>query len=76
MPTQFAWGATKDFWQQEQGILAYLILHGATGNPHYLRLARESSAFWNLFFLDLERPGLFLPHHGERPADPVEASTA
>ena len=41
MPTQFAWGATKDFWQQEQGILAYLILYGATENPHYLRLARE-----------------------------------
>jgi mannose/cellobiose epimerase-like protein (N-acyl-D-glucosamine 2-epimerase family) len=59
MPTQFAWGATKDFWQQEQGILAYLILYGATGNPHYLRLARESSAFWNLFFLDLERQGYF-----------------
>src|SRR5512132_4376960 len=48
VPTQFAWGATKDFWQQEQGILAYLILYGATENPHYLRLARESSAFWNL----------------------------
>ena len=59
MPTQFAWGATKDFWQQEQGILAYLILYGATGNPHYLQLARESSAFWNLFFLDLERQGYF-----------------
>lgn len=59
MPTQFAWGATKDFWQQEQGILAYLILYGATSNPHYLRLARESSAFWNLFFLDRERQGYF-----------------
>jgi mannose/cellobiose epimerase-like protein (N-acyl-D-glucosamine 2-epimerase family) len=59
MPTQFAWGATKDFWQQEQGILAYLILYGATENPHYLRLARESSAFWNLFFLDRERQGYF-----------------
>ncbi len=32
MPTQFAWGATKDFWQQEQGILAYLILYGATND--------------------------------------------
>ena len=59
MPTQFAWGATKDFWQQEQGILAYLILYGATGNPHYLRLARECRAFWNLFFLDRERQGYF-----------------
>jgi mannose/cellobiose epimerase-like protein (N-acyl-D-glucosamine 2-epimerase family) len=60
MPTQFAWGATKDFWQQEQGILAYLILHGATANDRkYLQLARESSAFWNLFFLDRERQGYF-----------------
>lgn len=59
MPTQFAWGATKDFWQQEQGILAYLILYGATSNSHYLRCARESSAFWNLFFLDRERQGYY-----------------
>ena len=59
MPTQFAWGATKDFWQQEQGILAYLILYGATGNLHYLQLARECSAFWNLFFLDIEHQGYF-----------------
>jgi mannose/cellobiose epimerase-like protein (N-acyl-D-glucosamine 2-epimerase family) len=60
LPTQFAWGATKDFWQQEQGILAYLILHGATENDtKYLRLARESSAFWNVYFLDRERQGYF-----------------
>ena len=59
MPTQFAWGPTKDFWQQEQGILAYLILYGATADPHYLELARESSAFWNQFFLDRERQGYF-----------------
>ena len=59
MPTQFAWGTTKDFWQQEQGILAYLILYGATGEPALPALARESSAFWNLFFLDRERQGYF-----------------
>jgi mannose/cellobiose epimerase-like protein (N-acyl-D-glucosamine 2-epimerase family) len=60
MPTQFAWGSTKDFWQQEQGILAYLILHGAdSADSSYLQLARESSAFWNLFFLDRERQGYF-----------------
>jgi hypothetical protein len=59
MPNQFAWGATKDFWQQEQGILAYLILYGATSNPHYLQLARESSAFWNIYFLDRERQGYY-----------------
>jgi hypothetical protein len=60
MPIQFAWGSTKDFWQQEQGILAYLILHGATiGDANYLQLARESAAFWNLFFLDRERQGYY-----------------
>ncbi len=58
--TRFAWGCTKDFWQQEQGILAYLILHGAEpGDREFLRLARESSAFWNLFFLDRDRQGVF-----------------
>jgi mannose/cellobiose epimerase-like protein (N-acyl-D-glucosamine 2-epimerase family) len=42
----------KAWWQQEQGILAYLILHGVLGDPEYLRLARESAAFYNAFFLD------------------------
>lgn len=60
LSTQFAWGASKDFWQQEQGILAYLILHGATKNDRkYLELAHESIAFWNLFFLDRERQGIY-----------------
>ena len=59
MPLQFAWSNTKDFWQQEQGILAYLILHGHTGKPEYLDLARELEAFWNLFFLDRDRRGVF-----------------
>jgi mannose/cellobiose epimerase-like protein (N-acyl-D-glucosamine 2-epimerase family) len=60
MPTQFVWQSTKDFWQQEQGILAYLILHGAApGDQKYLALARECSAFWNLFFLDRDRQGIF-----------------
>jgi mannose/cellobiose epimerase-like protein (N-acyl-D-glucosamine 2-epimerase family) len=59
MPVQFAWEPTKDFWQQEQGILAYLILHGAVAGTDYLQLARSCSAFWNVFFLDRERQGYF-----------------
>ncbi|GAA4672867.1 hypothetical protein Prum_076490 [Phytohabitans rumicis] len=59
MPIQFAWGVTKDFWQQEQGILAYLLLYGATRDERYLNLARECMAFWNLFFLDRDRQGIF-----------------
>jgi mannose/cellobiose epimerase-like protein (N-acyl-D-glucosamine 2-epimerase family) len=42
----------KAWWQQEQGILAYLILHGVLGDAENLKLARESAAFYNAFFLD------------------------
>ncbi len=59
MPVEFVWGNTKDFWQQEQGILAYLILYGQTGEPEYLRLAREMITFWNLFFLDHDNCGVY-----------------
>lgn len=59
MPIEFTWETTKDFWQQEQAILAYLVLHGATSDQHYLELARESAAFWNLFFLDRDNQGIY-----------------
>jgi mannose/cellobiose epimerase-like protein (N-acyl-D-glucosamine 2-epimerase family) len=49
---RFAFHDRKAWWQQEQGILAYLILHGILRDPQYLALARESSAFYNAFFLD------------------------
>jgi hypothetical protein len=52
MPLDFAWWNTKDFWQQEQGVLAYLILYGCTDNEDYLAQAREISAFWNTFFVN------------------------
>lgn len=61
---EFPWGNTKDFWQQEQALLAYLILHGCTNEgkdqkQEYLDLARETAAFWNLFFLDPQNKGVF-----------------
>jgi hypothetical protein len=49
---RFAFHDRKAWWQQEQGILAYLILHGVLGDEEYLRIARSSSAFYNAFFLD------------------------
>lgn len=64
-PAEFAWLNTKDFWQQEQGILAYLVMYGYLRDPvsaeskEFLGLARELSAFWNLYFLDRERNGIF-----------------
>jgi hypothetical protein len=61
---EFPWSNTKDFWQQEQGILAYLILSGCTNTDRdqkrdYLQLARELEAYWNLFFLDQDNKGIF-----------------
>lgn len=66
MPLDFPWSDTKEFWQQEQGILAYLILHGCDGagakaageEVFFLSLAREIAAFWNLFFLDRDNCGV------------------
>jgi mannose/cellobiose epimerase-like protein (N-acyl-D-glucosamine 2-epimerase family) len=59
LPIEFSWNNTKDFWQQEQAILAYLIVHGTTGDRKYLQLAREMMAFWNLYFLDHENRGIY-----------------
>jgi mannose/cellobiose epimerase-like protein (N-acyl-D-glucosamine 2-epimerase family) len=49
---RFAWHDRKAWWQQEQAILAYMILHGILRDEFYLRMARESAAFYNAFFLD------------------------
>jgi mannose/cellobiose epimerase-like protein (N-acyl-D-glucosamine 2-epimerase family) len=49
---RFAFHDRKAWWQQEQGILAYLILKGIFCEDEYLRIARESTAFYNAFFLD------------------------
>ena len=38
---RFAFHDRKAWWQQEQGILAYLILQGLCGDEEYSRLARE-----------------------------------
>jgi mannose/cellobiose epimerase-like protein (N-acyl-D-glucosamine 2-epimerase family) len=64
MPTEFTWSNTKDFWQQEQALLAYLILCGCSNEnesqkQEYLKLAQETAAFWNLFFLDRDNKGVF-----------------
>jgi len=56
---RFAWHDRKAWWQQEQGILAYLILHGVLKEPEHLRIARESSAFYNAWFLDTDSGGVY-----------------
>lgn len=56
---RFAFHDRKAWWQQEQGILAYLIMSGSFKKPEYLKQARESSAFYNAFFLDHDAGGVY-----------------
>jgi len=56
---RMVWHNRKAWWQQEQAILAYLILAGTGDDPESLRLAREASAFYNAFFLDHQDGGVY-----------------
>ena len=56
---EFVWHDRKAWWQQEQAILAYLILHGILKDDEYNKHAREVAAFYNAFFLDNEDGGVY-----------------
>jgi mannose/cellobiose epimerase-like protein (N-acyl-D-glucosamine 2-epimerase family) len=56
---RFAWHDRKAWWQQEQAILAYLILAGVVRDQEYLRRAREAESFYNSFFLDHDEGGVY-----------------
>jgi mannose/cellobiose epimerase-like protein (N-acyl-D-glucosamine 2-epimerase family) len=49
----------KAWWQQEQGILAYLILTGCLKRDDYRKLARESAAFYNAWILDTDSGAVY-----------------
>ena len=48
----FAWHDRKAWWQQEQALLAYMVLYGTTKDELFLKYGRETAAFWNMAFLD------------------------
>ncbi|HEX6355572.1 AGE family epimerase/isomerase [Actinophytocola sp.] len=56
---RYVWHDRKAWWQQEQAILAYLILAGNTGDQDYVKHAREASSFYNSFFLDHDEGGVY-----------------
>jgi len=56
---KFVWHDRKAWWQQEQAILAYLILNGSLKDPEHLRYAREASSFYNAWFLDHDDGGVY-----------------
>ena len=56
---RFVWHDRKAWWQQEQAILAYMILAGSLGNPEHRRLAREAASYYNAMFLDHDDGGVY-----------------
>jgi anti-anti-sigma factor len=56
---RYVWHDRKAWWQQEQGILAYFILNGVLQKPEYRKIARESAAFYNAWFLDTQSGGVY-----------------
>jgi mannose/cellobiose epimerase-like protein (N-acyl-D-glucosamine 2-epimerase family) len=56
---RLVWHDRKAWWQQEQAILAYLVLAGTTGDRDFLRHAREAQAFYSSFFLDHDEGGVY-----------------
>jgi mannose/cellobiose epimerase-like protein (N-acyl-D-glucosamine 2-epimerase family) len=56
---RFAWHDRKAWWQQEQAILAYLILHGVTGREEFRTEARDAQSFYNAFFLDHDEGAVY-----------------
>jgi anti-anti-sigma factor len=48
---RYTWHDRKAWWQQEQAILAFLILTGILGDE-YRNEARHAAAFYNAWFLD------------------------
>ncbi|MGH9173191.1 MAG: AGE family epimerase/isomerase, partial [Vicinamibacterales bacterium] len=56
---RLVWHDRKAWWQQEQAILAYLIMAGSFGDHEYVRLARETAAFYNAFFPDKDSGAVY-----------------
>jgi len=57
---RYAWHDRKAWWQQEQGILAYLILQGhMPEKEEYKKYSDESAAYYNAFFLDNNDGGVY-----------------
>jgi mannose/cellobiose epimerase-like protein (N-acyl-D-glucosamine 2-epimerase family) len=56
---RFAWHDRKAWWQQEQAILAYLILFGSIGGEENQQQGRAAAAFYNAFFLDHDEGAVY-----------------
>lgn len=60
---RLTWHDRKAWWQQEQAVLAYLIMAGnglgPGGGAEFLARARQAASFYNAFFLDHDEGGVY-----------------
>ncbi|MFI7011967.1 AGE family epimerase/isomerase [Streptomyces sp. NPDC050145] len=56
---RFTWHDRKAWWQQEQAILAYLVLAGITRREDFRTEARDAQSFYNAFFLDHDEGAVY-----------------
>ena len=56
---RYVWHDRKAWWQQEQAILAYLIMYGVFQDEEYKRHGREATAYYNAFFPDHDDGGVY-----------------
>jgi mannose/cellobiose epimerase-like protein (N-acyl-D-glucosamine 2-epimerase family) len=56
---RYVWHDRKAWWQQEQAILAYLIMYGVYRDEEYKRHGREAAAYYNAFFPDHDDGGIY-----------------
>ena len=68
---RFVWHDRKAWWQQEQAILAYLILAGCSRGDEYLQHAREVGRVLQRLLPRPRRRRRLLQHAGERHAVPA-----
>jgi mannose/cellobiose epimerase-like protein (N-acyl-D-glucosamine 2-epimerase family) len=53
------WHTNKVWWQQEEGIVASLLLHLAYREKKHLNIARDGIRYWLTYFVDRENGGVF-----------------
>jgi anti-anti-sigma factor len=56
---RLVWHDRKAWWQQEQAILACMIMAGSLQDARYTKLAREYSAYYNAWFPDKDSGGVY-----------------
>lgn len=56
LQTGSPWLPTRDFWHQEQALLAAQVLHGLRpDDPQFAEVANRVAMVWNAGFLDVDR---------------------